>query len=115
MANETIKEMLKMINVKIEHIEDITADNRAVIIKLVTQSNEIVKFLRTLQVEESESVDSYSDIFGNNIEEIENYEKKSNIKVLLDEFMKKRHDLKELEEELKENSDMVTPGLIGEA
>ena len=45
MAEQTIKEMLKMIDAKIEHIEDITADNRAVIIKLVKQSNQIVQFL----------------------------------------------------------------------
>ena len=31
--------MLEMIDAKIEHIEDITADNRAVIIKLVKQNN----------------------------------------------------------------------------
>ena len=37
MSEQTIKEMLKMIEAKIEHIEDITADNRAVIIKLVKQ------------------------------------------------------------------------------
>ena len=35
MANKTIKEILKDINIKIEHIEDISADNRATIIKLV--------------------------------------------------------------------------------
>ena len=35
MPEQTIKEMLKTIDAKIEHIEDISADNRAIIIKLV--------------------------------------------------------------------------------
>ena len=46
MSEQTIKEMLKMIDAKIEHIEDITADDRALIIKLVKQGNTIVKFLK---------------------------------------------------------------------
>ena len=48
MAQETIKDMLKMIDAKIEHIEDISADNRAIIVKLVKQSNQIVQFLKQL-------------------------------------------------------------------
>ena len=52
MSEQTIKEMLKMIDAKIEHIEDITADNRAVIIKLVKQSNQIVKFLSSIEIED---------------------------------------------------------------
>ena len=34
MAKETIKEMLKMIDAKINHIEDMTADHRAIIVKI---------------------------------------------------------------------------------
>ena len=60
MAEQTIKEMLKMIDAKIEHIEDITADNRAVIIKLVKQSNQIVRFLSSLEIEDVS--DSFEDI-----------------------------------------------------
>ena len=56
MAKETIKEMLEMIDAKIEHIEDISADNRAIIVKLVKQSNTIVKFLRNLEVQVDEEV-----------------------------------------------------------
>ena len=50
MAQETIREMLKMIDAKIEHIEDISADNRAIIVKLVKQSNQIVEFLKQLEI-----------------------------------------------------------------
>ena len=112
MAKETMKEMLKMIDAKIEHLEDITADDRALIIKLVKQGNEIVQFLRNLQIEEIEANDSFLDTFTEPVEETQN---KLNIKALVEEFMDKRKDLKELEEELRKNKDMLTPGQIGEA
>ena len=51
MAKETIKEMLEMIDAKIEHIEDINADNRAIIVKLVKQNNQIIQFLKSLELE----------------------------------------------------------------
>ena len=60
MAKQTIKEMLEMIDAKIEHIEDITADNRAIIIKLVKQSNQIVQFLK--QIEIADVTDEFEDI-----------------------------------------------------
>ena len=44
-----IESMLKMLDAKIEHIEDITADNRKIIIKLVKQGNQIVSFLKSLE------------------------------------------------------------------
>ena len=40
MAKETMKDKLDMMDAKIEHIEDINADNRALIVKLVKQNNE---------------------------------------------------------------------------
>ena len=51
MAKETIKEMLEMIDAKIEHIEDVSADNRAIIVKLVKQNNQIIQFLKSLELE----------------------------------------------------------------
>ena len=112
MSKETMKEMLKMIDAKIEHIEDISADNRAIIIKLVKQGNEIVKFLRSLEVENIETdTGSYADI-SFYPEESEN---KINVKALLEEFIERREDFKELEKELKKNKDMLTPGQVGEA
>ncbi len=112
MAKETMKEMLEMIDAKIEHIEDITADDRALIIKLVKQGNEIVKFLRELQIEPMETEGgSYADITYYP----EENENKISTKALLEEFIEKREDFKELEKELKKNKHMLTPGTIGEA
>ena len=115
MAKETIKEMLKMIDAKIEHIEDITADNRAVIIKLVKQSNEVVQFLRELNLEIEEAEKVFSERKFLNVTEKETNKKAVDLKELIDEFMDKRKDLKELEAELKKNKDQITPGQIGEA
>ena len=48
----SILNILEDINAKIEHIEDITADNRKIIIKLVKQGNQIVSFLKSLEIED---------------------------------------------------------------
>ena len=53
MTNQTkLISLLEMIDAKIEHIEDITADNREVIIRLVKQSNQIVQFLKQIEIED---------------------------------------------------------------
>ena len=115
MAEQTIKEMLKMIDAKIEHIEDITADNRAVIIKLVKQSNQIVRFLSNLEIEDVG--DSFEDITSPTLSESEKIRssKMKELKELVNEFMDKQQDLKEFEEELEKNKDKLTPGTIGES
>ena len=115
MAEQTIKEMLKMIDAKIEHIEDITADNRAVIIKLVKQSNQIVRFLSNLEIEDVG--DSFEDITSPALSESEKIRsnKMKELKELVNEFMDKQQDLKEFEEELEKNKDKLTPGTIGES
>ena len=109
MTKETIKEMLKMIDAKIEHIEDITADNRAIMIKLVKQSNQIVQFLKQIEIED------ITEDYSNNMLNVSRNEKLINLKELLDEFADKHKDLKEFEEELKKNKSQLTPGEIGES
>ena len=47
----TLKDVLSEIDARIAHIEDATLDNRDVLIKLVKQSNQIVKFLQQLEIE----------------------------------------------------------------
>jgi hypothetical protein len=41
--------------------------------------------------------------------------KAQELKEVLDDFMAKKKDLKEFEEELKKNKDMLTPGQVGES
>jgi hypothetical protein len=115
MAQETIKEMLKMIDAKIEHIEDITADNRAVIIKLVKQSNQIVRFLSKIEIEDGTG--EFENITSPSISEEEKLRsnKMQDLKELVEEFMDKHSELKEFEEELEKHKDELTPGTIGES
>tara|TARA_Y100000004_G_scaffold128771_1_gene145081 strand:+ start:314 stop:652 length:339 start_codon:yes stop_codon:yes gene_type:complete len=112
MPEQTIKEMLKTIDAKIEHIEDISADNRAIIIKLVKQSNQIVKFLKDLDFEIENIYNSEEQL---NLNQNLSEDKLLELKDLFDEFKSKKNDLKEFEEELEKNIDKLTPGQVGES
>jgi len=117
MAKETMKEMLKMIDAKVSHLEDICADDRAFIIKLVTQTNQIVKFLQNLELDIDEQYgieapSSFTDVIDRN----ELSERRMiEVKELLEEFRAKSGDLKEFEKELKKHKDKLTPGQVGDA
>lgn len=115
MPKDTMKEMLKMIDAKINHIEDITADNREVIIKLVKQSNQIVKFLSQIEIEDI--TDDYSDMSNLSLSKPEKVdsERMEYIKNMVDTYMNKQKELKELENELKKYKNEITPGQIGES
>ena len=127
MANKSINiiaDLLKDMDAKIEHIEDINADSREVIIKLVKQSNQIVEFLRTLQVELVEEYDypteklpSFDKFSGEKIREIKEWNevRREKLLLLMDEFSLKNKELVELEKELSKHKDDLTPGIIGEA
>ena len=52
MDREKLYENLQDIDAKITHLEDTTVDIREVMIKLVKQSNQIVKFLNTFEVDD---------------------------------------------------------------
>ena len=110
-----IKDMLEMIDIKINHIEDMVADNRSIIIKLVKQNNSIVEFLKQIEIDDVTA--EYEDILQPPLSEEE--EKKiqrfENLKEILNEFMDKRKDLIEFEKELKKHKDQLTPGQIGES
>ncbi len=106
MAKETIKQMLEMLDAKIEHIEDITADNRAIIVKLVKQNNQIVKFLKSLELEivqEEQLLQSPSE------------EKINKLMKLVEEFQESSEEFREFMEEIEENKDKLTPGQFGES
>ena len=117
MSKQTTKEMLEMIDAKINHIEDITADNRAIIVKLVKQSNQVVQFLKSLEIEINEAVVdesgtlNYDTINKSDLSD----EKILEIKSLIEELTNKGEELKEFEDELEKNKDKLTPGQLGEA
>ena len=109
----TLHELLVMMDARLKHIEDISADNRAIIVKLVKQSNQIVEFLKTLELEVQEieyGIEEPPPI-GSNLPS----EKLLELKELFEEFNSKKEDLKEFEEELKKHKDKLTPGQVGES
>ena len=109
----TLHELLVMMDARLKHIEDISADNRAVIVKLVKQSNQIVEYLKTLELEVQEieyGIEEPPSI-GSNLPS----EKLLELKELFEEFNSKKEDLKEFEEELKKHKDKLTPGQVGES
>ena len=112
---KVIKEMLEDIDVKINHIEDMVADNRSIIVKLVKQNNTIVQFLKEL---DGEIHDSYKEEYGESLPTptgIMEEHKIKDVQELIDTYIEKNKGLKELEEELEENKDKITPGLHGES
>ena len=111
----TLHEILLDIKYRLDHIEDIGADNRDFIVKLIKQGNQIVKFLKNLEIEELPADDYESiSIVPRSEEDVESEKKFSKLKELLDEYLNRDKDLKELEKELKKNKDQLTPGQIGE-
>ena len=108
----TLHELLLMMDARLKHIEDISADNRAVIIKLVKQNNQIVDYLKQLEIEVMEDYGiEEPPAFGADLPK----EKLSELRDLFDDFKNRKEELKEFEEELKKHKDKLTPGQIGES
>ena len=103
-------DIIKLMNIKISHLEDIEADNRELLVKVIKQGNQIVEFLKGCDVQLE---DDFDDIpFSGEEKDVNNYKKLSE---LFYEFMQKNKDLKEFEKELKKHKDMLTPGQVGDA
>ena len=108
-----LEKVLQDMSHSLNHIEDIMADDRQLLVKLVKQNNTIVDYLKQLEVDivedyEAGVMSEYSE------EEKKKMKKAKELKEVLNEFMDKRKDLKEFEDELKKHKDMLTPGQVGE-
>ena len=108
-----LEKVLQDMSFSLKHIEDIMADDRQLLVKLVKQNNTIVDYLKQLEVDiveeyENELVSDLSE------EEKKRMKKAQELKEVLNDFMDKRKDLKEFEKELKKNKHMLTPGQVGE-
>jgi len=113
--NVKLKKVLEDMSYSLNHIEDIMADDRAILVNLVKQNNTIVEFLK--QIEIDEVTEDYEDTFKIPLSEDEEKKMKkfSKLKEVLDEVMSKRKDLIEFEKELKKHKDQLTPGQVGES
>ena len=109
-----LEKVLQDMSHSLNHIEDIMADDRALLVKLVKQNNTIVDYLKQLEID---IVDDYENSIVSELseEEQKRMKKAQELKEVLNEFMDKRKDLKEFEKELKKNKDMLTPGQVGDA
>ena len=112
-TENTLHELLSNINARLEHLEDIEADNRDFIIKLVKQGNQIVKFLSNIEIEDV--TDDFVELTTPPLSNEERSERIQHIKELVEDYMSKQKGLKEFEEELKKHKEEITPGTIGES
>ena len=110
-----LEKVLQDMSHSLNHIEDIMADDRELLVKLVKQNNSIVEFLKQVQIDDVTA--EYEDIMQEPLteEEERRMQKAKELKEVLDSFMSKKKELKEFEEELKKNKDMLTPGQVGDA
>ena len=109
-----LEKVLQDMSFSLNHIEDIMADDRELLVKLVKQNNTIVDYLKQLEIDivddyETSVMSEYSE------EEKKKMKKAQELKEVLNEFMDKRKDLKEFEDELKKHKDKLTPGQVGES
>ena len=114
-TENTLHELLSSINARLGHLEDIEADNRDVIIKLVKQGNQIIKFLSSIEIEDVP--DDFDELMPPTLSKAdeERSERIQHIKELVEEYMSKQKGLKEFEKELKKYKEEITPGTIGES
>mgnify|MGYP003668257959 CR=1 FL=1 len=117
LTKATLTELLLNINDRLSHMEDCSLDTRSVLVKLVKQSNEVVQFLKQIDIENDEQID-YEDMMNPTTSfssESVISSRTEKLKDLIDEYMDKQQDLKEFEEELKKHKKDISPGQIGEA
>ena len=110
-----LKKVLQDMSHSLNHIEDIMADDRELLVKLVKQNNSIVEFLKQVQIDDVTA--EYEDIMQEPLteEEERRMQKAEELREVLEDFMNKKNELKEFEKELKKNKDMLTPGQVGES
>ena len=110
-----LEKVLEDMSHSLNHIEDIMADDRELLVKLVKQNNSIVEFLKQVQIDDVTA--EYEDIMQEPLtkEEEKRMQKAEELREVLEDFMAKKNELKEFEKELKKNKDMLTPGQVGES
>ena len=111
----TLKELIQNIDFRLTHIEDIEADNRKLIVKLIKQGNTIVEFLKQFDIDEPDSFELSLPELPNTSDELGRNKEFVSLKEILDEYMDKHEELKEFEKELKKHKDDITPGTVGES
>ena len=115
-SKQTLHEILLDIKYRLDHLEDIEADNRQALIKLVQQGNTMVQFLKQFDVEEIDP----ENLMIERLPELPFFDedrvaRTEGLKDLIDDIIDKHKDLKEFEEELEKYKNEITPGQVGES
>ena len=115
-TEQTLIDIIQDINFRLTHLEDMEADNRKLIVKLVQQGNTMVQFLKQFDVEELNP----EDLMVEKLPELpffdeEKVARTEGLKDLIDDIIDKHKDLKEFEEELEKHRNEITPGQVGES
>ena len=113
-TDTTLHELLLMMDARLKHIEDMSADNRAIIIKLVKQNNSIVSYLKQLEIEVVEDYDMEEPLPVGTQTNLPK-DKLLELKDLFENYKSKKEELKEFEDELQKHKDKLTPGQVGES
>ena len=113
--SKTIIEIIRDIDYRLTHLEDMEADNRKLIARLVKQGNTIVEFLKRFEVEEIEEPTEIGMSLPPLPDPEERMERTIALKELIDDIIERHSDLKEFEDELKKHRNKITPGQVGEA
>ena len=124
--NKKADDILNTMNDRIAHIEDAIMDFRKVLVKIASQGNSIVSFLKELEIDElddytSEKIPSFEEFVKTNTSKNKKIEITSGpiavkkIQEVLETLIEDSKQLKELEKELEKNKDKITPGQYGES
>ena len=115
MNREELYEDVQDINARLTHLEDTSLDIREILVKLVKQGNQIIKFLKSFEVEDITDEYISKSPVGIGFTQKDNDNKFKAMKDLVDEYLNKQKDLAEFEKELKKHKDKLTPGIQGES
>jgi len=114
----SIVEIIQDIDFRLTHLEDMYADNRELMAKLVTQGNTIVKFLKQFEVTEVDPSDIGMELGLPELPDLvesHGIERTERLKELVDELIDRHKDMDEFEKELEKHKDKIVPGQVGEA
>ena len=115
-TEQSLIEIIQDINFRLTHLEDMEADNRKLMVKLVQQGNTMVQFLKQFDVEEIDP----ENLMIERLPELPFFDedrvaRTEGLKDLIDDIIEKHKDLKEFEDELEKYKNEITPGQVGES
>ena len=113
-SNMKIEDVFSELDSRITKMEDVNIDNRELLIKLIKQTNKIVKFLAHIEIEEVENELINYDEFEDSKSKYD-VERVNHLKELIDSFVEQKTELEEFEEELRKVKKNITPGQFGES